>query len=64
MLRLQCLTPALILMLSHDVQADIKMLWPSYKAFIEAGSQLTATASGVVIHELRKTAAGKFADIG
>jgi DNA phosphorothioation-associated putative methyltransferase len=37
MLRLQGLTPPPIRSLTGEVQADIKMLWPSYKAAIQAG---------------------------
>jgi len=38
MLHLQGLTPPPIRLLPDDVQADIKMLWPSYKASIQAGT--------------------------
>jgi len=38
MLRLQGLTPPPVRSLPDEVQADIKMLWPSYKASIEAGT--------------------------
>lgn len=37
MLHLQGLTPPPIRVLPEEVQADIKMLWPSYKASIQAG---------------------------
>ena len=37
MLRLQGLTPPPIRSFTDEVQADIKMLWPSYKASIQAG---------------------------
>jgi DNA phosphorothioation-associated putative methyltransferase len=38
MLRLQGLKPPPIRRLPEEVQADIKMLWPSYKASIKAGT--------------------------
>jgi hypothetical protein len=38
MLRLQSLTPPPIRSLPEEVQADINMLWPSYKASIQAGT--------------------------
>jgi DNA phosphorothioation-associated putative methyltransferase len=39
MMRLQSLTPPPIRLLSKEVQADIKMLWTSYRSAIDAGTE-------------------------
>jgi DNA phosphorothioation-associated putative methyltransferase len=61
MLRLQGLTPPPIRMLSADVQADIKMLWPSYKASIEAGTEFLFDLGrpGRIQEECRRATVGK-----
>jgi DNA phosphorothioation-associated putative methyltransferase len=61
MLRLQGLTPPPIRSLSEEVQADIKMLWPSYKASIEAGTEFLFDLGrpGRIQEECRRAIVGK-----
>ena len=61
MLRLQGLTPPPIRSLSSEVQADIKMLWPSYKAAIQAGTDFLFELGklGQIAEECKRTKIGK-----
>jgi DNA phosphorothioation-associated putative methyltransferase len=61
MLRLQGLTPPPIRALADEIQADIKMLWPSYKAAIEAGTEFLFELGkpGLIHQQCKESAVGK-----
>lgn len=61
MLRLQGITPPPIRSLPEEVQADIKMLWPSYKASIKAGTEFLFDLGrpGRIHEECRLATVGK-----
>jgi DNA phosphorothioation-associated putative methyltransferase len=61
MLRLQGLTPPPVRSLPDEVQADIRMLWPSYKAAIEAGTAFLFDLGrpGRIQEECRQSIMGK-----
>jgi DNA phosphorothioation-associated putative methyltransferase len=61
MLRLQGLTPPPVRVLPDEVQADIKMLYPSYKAAIEAGTQFLFELGkpGLIHQQCKESAVGK-----
>jgi len=61
MLHLQGLTPPPLRALPDDVQADIKMLWPSYKASIQAGAEFLFELGkpGVIEEQCKHSAIGK-----
>jgi DNA phosphorothioation-associated putative methyltransferase len=61
MLHLQGLTPPPLRALPDDVQADIKMLWPSYKASIQAGTNFLFELGkpGAIEEQCRRSPIGK-----
>lgn len=61
MLRLQGLTPPPIRALPEDVQADIRMLWPSYKASIQAGAEFLFQLGkpGAIEEQCKRSSIGK-----
>ena len=61
MLRLQALTPPPIRSLSNEVQADVKMLWPNYKAAIQAGTDFLFELGkpGQIAEECKRAKTGK-----
>ncbi len=61
MLQLQGLKPPPIRILSEEVQADIKMLWSSYKAAIQAGTEFLYELGkpGRIQQECRQSIIGK-----
>lgn len=61
MLRLQGLTPPPIRALPEEIQADIKMLWPSYKAAVEAGTEFLFQLGkpGVIPQQCKECPVGK-----
>ena len=61
MLRLQGLAPPPIRSLSNEVQADVKMLWPNYKAAIQAGTDFLFELGkpGQIAEECKRTKIGK-----
>ncbi|WP_419806338.1 DNA phosphorothioation-associated putative methyltransferase [Terriglobus sp.] len=61
MLRLQGLTPPPIRSLSNEVQADVKMLWPNYKAAMQAGTEFLFELGkpGQIAEECKRTKIGK-----
>ena len=61
MLRLQGLTPPPIRILSDEVQADIKMLWPSYKASFQAGTDFLFELGkpGIIQKQCKQAIVGK-----
>lgn len=61
MLRLQGLTPPPIRMLPGEVQADIKMIWPSYKASVQAGTDFLFELGkpGTIEQQCKKASVGK-----
>ena len=61
MLRLQALTPPPIRSLSSEVQADVKMLWPNYKAAIQAGTDFLFELGkpGQIAEECKRAKIGK-----
>jgi DNA phosphorothioation-associated putative methyltransferase len=61
MLLLQGLTPPPIRMLPDEVQADIRMIWPSYKASIQAGTEFLFELGkpGMIEQQCKKASVGK-----
>ena len=61
MLRLQGLTPPPIRILPDEIQADIKMLWPSYKTSIQAGTDFLFELGkpGIIQQECKQAIVGK-----
>ncbi len=61
MLRLQGLTPPPIRSLSSEVQADVKMLWPNYKAAVQAGNDFLFELGkpGQIAEECKRARIGK-----
>ena len=61
MLRLQGLAPPPIRSLSNEVQADVKMLWPNYKAAIQAGTDFLFELGkpGQIAEECKRARVGK-----
>lgn len=61
MLHLQGLTPPPIRSLPEEVQADIKMLWPSYKVSIQAGTDFLFELGkpGVIQQQCKQSLVGK-----
>jgi DNA phosphorothioation-associated putative methyltransferase len=61
MLRLQGLTPPPIRMLPDEVQADIKMIWHSYKASVQAGTDFLFELGkpGMIEQQCKKASVGK-----
>ncbi len=61
MLRLQGLTPPPISILPDEIQADIKMLWPSYKASIRAGTDFLFELGkpGIIQQQCKQATVGK-----
>jgi DNA phosphorothioation-associated putative methyltransferase len=61
MLQLQGLTPPPIRMLPEEVQADIKMLWPSYKTSIQAGTDFLFELGkpGAIQQQCKQSLVGK-----
>jgi DNA phosphorothioation-associated putative methyltransferase len=61
MLHLQGLTPPPLRALPDDVQADIKMLWPSYKASIQAGADFIFQLGkpGAIEEQCKRSVIGK-----
>ena len=61
MLRLQGLTPPPIRILPDEIQADIKMLWPSYKASIQAGTDFLFELGkpGIIQQQCKQAIVGK-----
>jgi DNA phosphorothioation-associated putative methyltransferase len=61
MLRLQGLTPPPIRLLPDEIQADIKMLWPSYKASIQAGTDFLFELGkpGIIHQQCKQAIVGK-----
>jgi len=61
MLRLQGLTPPPIRILPNEIQADIKMLWPSYKAAIQAGTDFLFELGrpGIIQQQCKQAIVGK-----
>jgi DNA phosphorothioation-associated putative methyltransferase len=61
MLHLQGLTPPPIRLLPEEVQADIKMLWPSYKASVQAGTDFLFELGkpGAIQRQCKESLVGK-----
>jgi DNA phosphorothioation-associated putative methyltransferase len=61
MLRLQGLVPPPIRKLPDEVQADIKMIWPSYKASIQAGTDFLFELGkpGIIEQHCKQASVGK-----